>query len=246
MGYYTEIENLAMIFQETHDETVFNRIYMKLKTPFTSFTRRYYRGITAQDINLIVSNTLLDIWTKIDQFDPQKAKFTTWSFSILRNNALYHIKYRNKKHEYELIENIIHIDEDEEDDYETKMKLVEQIRNIVEMLDPLRKRCFEERYYEELSYQEMCNRHNIAIHTIKNNIHRALTDIRNYLKHGTFEPIKKPKQKDLNRIKKPRKPVTQITRQKLHNAILRRTPEQLKEIRKKMVETKRINRLKKL
>lgn len=86
--------DLAVAFKNTRCEKVYNRLYKKMYPSLLN----YVRGIVRDDdaAKDIVSSTLIKVYTKIDQYDPQY-QITTWSYKIAYNESIAHIRERSKK-----------------------------------------------------------------------------------------------------------------------------------------------------
>ncbi len=119
--------------------------------------------------------------------------FSTWLFSIANNRGIDYI--RRKK------TNTVAIEENK-DDYESviladnielqpdmllmKQQVACELRDIVDCLKPSWKELIEMRYYQELSYEEIAEKLNQPLGTVKNQIYRAkqklvkLAEVKNF------------------------------------------------------------------
>jgi len=88
---YTE---LAVSFKNTKNEKVYNKLYKKMYPSLLN----YVRGIVRDDdaAKDIVSSTLIKVYTKIDQYNPEY-QITTWTYKIAYNESIAHIRERSKK-----------------------------------------------------------------------------------------------------------------------------------------------------
>ncbi len=119
---------------------------------------------------------------KLDQYTPNYA-FSTWLFKIASNNAIDFL--RKKK-----MSNSISLDTKVEDsDYDTsnlirstgpnpeefyiKKQKVEMVRGVIEKLKPRYRELVELFYFQELSHEEISERLNLPIGTIKAQLFRA-------------------------------------------------------------------------
>lgn len=85
---------LALAFKESKSETVFNRLYTKIKPGLTNYVFNIVRNAEATED--IVSDTLSKLYTHIDSYDPS-FEITTWMYRIARNSAIQFIYQQKAK-----------------------------------------------------------------------------------------------------------------------------------------------------
>jgi RNA polymerase sigma factor (sigma-70 family) len=85
---------LAIAFKESKSETIFNRLYAKIKPGLTNYVFNIVRNADATED--IVSDTLSKLYTHIDSYDPT-FEITTWMYRIARNNAIQFIYQQKAK-----------------------------------------------------------------------------------------------------------------------------------------------------
>jgi len=90
MATYRELtENY--IATKSHED--YTKLYNRVKPGLTKYIANVIKdGDVAEDIAV---NTLIKLWTKIEQYDPQY-QITTWLYRIAMNEALGFIRKRNK------------------------------------------------------------------------------------------------------------------------------------------------------
>lgn len=90
------IQELANAFYFTRSvedyQNLYNRIHWGLRTYVCKFIKN-----NIDDCNDVVVDVLEKIWTKIDMYDPLKAKFSTWLYRVARNEALLYLQGRKKR-----------------------------------------------------------------------------------------------------------------------------------------------------
>jgi RNA polymerase sigma factor (sigma-70 family) len=128
----------------------------------------------------------------LSQYSPDYA-FSTWLFKIASNNCIDHIRKKKK--------NVLSYDANEEiDDSGTVMELtdglsdpeeslirsqkVKLMRELVETLKPRYRTLIELRYFEELSYEEICETLDLPLGTVKAQLFRAREFLFNILKNS--------------------------------------------------------------
>jgi hypothetical protein len=85
---------LALAFKESKSETIFNRLYAKIKPGLTNYVFNIVRNAEATED--IVSDTLSKLYTHIDSYDPN-FEITTWMYRIARNSAIQFIYQQKAK-----------------------------------------------------------------------------------------------------------------------------------------------------
>ena len=85
---------LAENFLKTRSENDYNALYKRVKPGLKSYIYKIVKDNSVA--NDLVSNVLLKLWTKIDQYKPEW-QITTWLYKIAYNESLGYIKERNKK-----------------------------------------------------------------------------------------------------------------------------------------------------
>jgi RNA polymerase sigma-70 factor (ECF subfamily) len=179
-------------FLQTRSESDFTALFYKVKPGLTSYINKIVKDKeVSEDIAI---NTLTKLWTKIDQYDPQY-QITTWLYRIAFNDALGYINSRNKKtsldaladfgveineagefttglqgafEEYEMKTEQDFIDEDNET-METYGKALKAMENLKEMY----KGIVIDRLINEMKYEDIAEKYNLPLQTIKNRIRRG-------------------------------------------------------------------------
>jgi RNA polymerase sigma factor (sigma-70 family) len=128
----------------------------------------------------------------LQQYTPDYA-FSTWLFRIASNNCIDFIRKKKK--------NVLNYDANEElneshkasnlpaetGDPEEKLmrsQKVKMMREVVEGLKPRYRKLIELRYFEELSYEEICEELNLPLGTVKAQLFRAREFLFNILKNS--------------------------------------------------------------
>lgn len=190
MASYRELtEN----YIETRSHEDYTALYRKVKPGLQNYVKNIIKdGDIAEDIAV---NTLIKLWTKIDQYDPQY-QITTWLYRIAYNESLYYIRERNRKtsldrlrDEYgvevnsnsnaalsELIDDAAY--KTESDWYEEESELSDSYENALKAirdLKPLYKDILVDRLIGNMKYEDIAKKHDLPLQTIKNRIRRGRT-----------------------------------------------------------------------
>lgn len=92
----TSLQTLATNFHSTRSERDFGKLYERLRPGVFVFLKKYLPN--TDDIEDALSLTFAKAWSKIDLYDPYY-QFSTWVYTIAKNEALQIIRTRNKKKE---------------------------------------------------------------------------------------------------------------------------------------------------
>jgi len=88
------IQAIAIDFINNKSEIYFKELMDRLKPGLTLFIKKFV-GNDKDLCNEILSQTFINIWEKIDQYD-SKYNFSTWTYTIAKNEALGQLR-TNKK-----------------------------------------------------------------------------------------------------------------------------------------------------
>ena len=189
MATYRELtEN----FIQTRSEQSFTTLYNRIKPGLTTYVNKIIKDSDiAEDIAI---NTLTKMWTKIDQYDP-KYQITTWLYRIAFNESLGYISKQKRKssldqlsefgvevnnsnstyvslndayQEYEEMSEQDYIEEEDEL-METYGKALKAIADLKEMYREI----LTDRLINEMKYDDIAEKHNISLQTVKNRIRRG-------------------------------------------------------------------------
>lgn len=188
----TSYRELTENFLQTRSDADFTALFYKVKPGLTSYINKIVKDRElAEDIAI---NTLTKMWTKIDQYDPQY-QITTWLYRIAFNDALGHISNRNKQSSLDKLSEFgVEINEAGEftdglqgafEDYEMKTEqdfidedneLMDKYGRTLKAIDSLKeayKGIIVDRLINDMKYEEIAEKHNLPLQTIKNRIRRG-------------------------------------------------------------------------
>ena len=185
---YRELSENFIKSKSEHD---YNALYARVKPGLRNYIANVVKDTEAT--NDILTNTLTKMWTKIDQYDPSY-QITTWLYRIAFNECLGWIRQRNTKYsleamkdygieisdqyahtsardlliEYELKTEADWLEEDQDltDRYELAL-------NNIDNLKPMYKGIIEDRLLNNMKYEDIAEKYNLPLHTIKNRIRRG-------------------------------------------------------------------------
>jgi len=182
-------------FLTTRSEADFTALFYRVKPGLTTYINKIVKDREmAEDIAV---NTLTKLWTKIDQYDPQY-QITTWLYRIAFNDALGHINNRNKQSSLDALSDYgVEVSENGEfvngthglngaiEDYvmKTEQDFLEEDNELmskygralteIENLKEMYKEIVIDRLINEMKYEEIAEKHDLPLQTIKNRIRRG-------------------------------------------------------------------------
>jgi len=182
-------------FLTTRSEADFTALFYKVKPGLTSYINKIVKDREMSED--IAVNTLTKLWTKIDQYDPQY-QITTWLYRIAFNDALGHINNRNKQSSLDALSDYgVEVSENGEfvsgskglngaiEDYimKTEQDFLEEDNELmskygralteIENLKGMYREIVIDRLINEMKYEEIAEKHDLPLQTIKNRIRRG-------------------------------------------------------------------------
>ena len=182
------LKELGLRFKETRSEKTYNELYHRIRPGLFIYINGFLQK--SEDTDHVISEVMSVVHNKIDKYDP-KWHISTWIYRIAYTHSCMVIRNRKKikttpmsyfeasenknwvaKIEYESIEN--HADtlvQKEENDAELAHTL--KVRNIVNSLPVEMREVLEEKFFNDLQYNEIAKKLNLPVHTVKNRVARG-------------------------------------------------------------------------
>ena len=167
-------EKLILRFQEG-DINAYNELVKRYKDRLFNFVLRYFNN--AEQAEDVVQDTLIKLYTHASYYK-NIAKFSTWIFTIAKNNALTELrKNKRKKTDSLWTEDgkVIDINSKEES-LESKVQneiAIDQLNKFLDEIPENFRMAVVLRDFQELSYEEISKILEIPIGTIKSRINRG-------------------------------------------------------------------------
>ena len=177
-------EKLILRFQEG-DINAYNELVKRYKDRLLNFVLRYFNNVEqAEDV---VQDTLIKLYTHASYYK-NVAKFSTWIFTIAKNNALTELrKNKRKKTDSLWTEDgqIIDINSKEETlDSKVQNEIaIDQLNKFLDEIPENFRMAVVLRDFQELSYEEISKILEIPIGTIKSRINRGRIQLAEKMKH---------------------------------------------------------------
>ncbi len=177
-------EKLILRFQEG-DINAYNELVKRYKDRLLNFVIRYFNNVEqAEDV---VQDTLIKLYTHASYYK-NVAKFSTWIFTIAKNNALTELRKNKRKKTDSLWTDdgqVIDINSKEES-LDSKVQNEIAIGQLNKFLDEIPENfrmAVVLRDFQELSYEEISKILEIPIGTIKSRINRGRIQLAEKMKH---------------------------------------------------------------
>lgn len=182
---------LSENFIKSKSERDYNALYTRVKPGLRNYIANVVKDTEAT--NDILTNTLTKMWTKIDQYDPSY-QITTWLYRIAFNECLGWIRQRNTKYSLEamkdygieisdqyahtsardlLIESELKTEADWLEEDQDLTDRYELALNNIDRLKPMYKGIIEDRLLNHMKYEDIAEKYNLPLQTIKNRIRRG-------------------------------------------------------------------------
>lgn len=177
-------EKLILRFQEG-DINAYNELVKRYKDRLLNFALRYFNNVEqAEDV---VQDTLIKLYTHASYYK-KVAKFSTWIFTIAKNNALTELRKNKRKKTDSLWTDdgqVIDINSKEESlDSKVQNEIaIDQLNKFLDEIPENFRMAVVLRDFEELSYEEISKILEIPIGTIKSRINRGRIQLAEKMKH---------------------------------------------------------------
>lgn len=144
---------------------------MSLTGALSNFARRFHSA--EEDRNDLMQDTLLKAWVYRDKFQAG-TNLKAWVFTIMRNTYINEFNKKQKRKTFAISEDLSELDQqyfvehDTPEDYINKKELLSGISSLeAQYSEPL------SMYHEGYKYEEIAEKLNIPIGTVKNRIFTA-------------------------------------------------------------------------
>jgi RNA polymerase sigma-70 factor (ECF subfamily) len=170
------------------EEDAFSQLYQRYRRPVFATA---YRIIQDSEEALDATQEIfIKIYRSLRQWNPKKAKFSTWLYRLSCNHAIDFWRRRRRRSESPLPEDSEGRSRDsimEEairspaQELESKEE-IDRIRRCADALPELQKKIFVLRYFQELKLEEIAEMENCSLGTVKTSLFRATQAMRRSLR----------------------------------------------------------------
>ena len=171
----TEIIDLIKKISENRDEGAFSQIFNFIAPKINSYFIK--NNLNFEQSEELTQDVLSTIWSKAYLFNPEKSKFTTWSFTIARNKKIdFYRKTKKNNINEDDIRSFLYQNE-EGNDYEIEAT----INKIKEELDQNQQKLIKMSFFEQKSHKNIAEELEIPLGTVKSRIRSALNKMQKFL-----------------------------------------------------------------
>ena len=171
----TEIIDLIKKISENRDEGAFSQIFNFIAPKINSYFIK--NNLNFEQSEELTQDVLSTIWSKAYLFNPEKSKFTTWSFTIARNKKIdFYRKTKKNNINEDDIRSFLYQNE-EGNDYEIEAT----INKIKEELDQNQQKLIKMSFFEQKSHKNIAEELEIPLGTVKSRIRSTINKIQKFL-----------------------------------------------------------------
>jgi RNA polymerase sigma-70 factor (ECF subfamily) len=172
---YTETELVALL--KERDNRAFSYLYENYSSALYGIILPIVQE--AEQANDILQEVFLNIWRKIETYDPTKGRLFTWMLNIARNASIDTLRSKssqNSRKNQPLGDNVNW-------NRHSQTQNVDNIglKKILENLKDEQRTLVELAYFKGYTHEEIAVMEGIPLGTVKTRIRAALIQLRNYL-----------------------------------------------------------------
>jgi len=165
------------------EQQKFNQVYSENKKQVEKYVKgKVYPHTECADE--IVSDVFLKVYNNLETFNPNKAKLSTWIFTIANNTLIDYFRsiklekesksnYLDNKHQTDAMYNLN--SDSTADGAMIYSESIEAVKRAIKKLDAQMQLIAEMRYFRQLEYKEIAEELNIPMGTVKTSINRIKT-----------------------------------------------------------------------
>jgi RNA polymerase sigma-70 factor (ECF subfamily) len=170
------------------EEDAFSQLYDRHRRPVFATAYRIIQD--SEEALDITQEIFVKLYRSLRQWNPRKAKFSTWLYRLACNQAIDFWRRRQRRSESSLSEESPGrtrssvIDEairSPSQELESKEE-IDRIRRCADALPELQKKIFILRYFQELKLEEIADMENCSLGTVKTSLFRATQTMRRTLR----------------------------------------------------------------
>lgn len=172
---YTETELIALLKKQ--DKAAFSYLY-------DNYSGALY-GIVLKVLNReeeiaqdVLQEAFVKIWRKVDTYDSSKGSIFTWMLNIARNTAIDKLRSIKRTSIQSLDDNVGIVDKQHN---HTMREDRIGVKDVVEKLKPEHKTIIDLAYFEGYTQEEIAERLNMPLGTVKTRLRAALIELRKFI-----------------------------------------------------------------
>jgi len=144
-------------------------LYNQYKSYWFTICLRYHKN--RADANDSMQNAMVQIFSKLHQFDPERGEFKHWSARIVSNESLQLLRKKSKLMSVEVVDDLLDDRVEEEDDEEIFSP--EQLMSMIHALPDGYRAVFNLYVIEGYTHVEISDILNVSVGTSKSQLFKA-------------------------------------------------------------------------
>lgn len=175
---YTEQELVSLL--KSRDSKAFSYLYDNYSGSLYTVIAQIIDDIEVA--NDVLQEVFINIWRKIESYDPMKGRLFTWMLNIARNASIDTI--RSKSYQNSLKNLSIAEHSETGTGNQTELANIDNIgfRKVLERLKKEHRVLIDLAYFKGYTHEEIAHIEDIPLGTVKTRIRNALLQLREYLK----------------------------------------------------------------
>ena len=174
---YTEQELVAAL--KGRDTGAFNYLYDHYSASLYTVVRQMVQN--SETANDVLQEVFVNIWRKIESYDPSKGRLFTWMLNIARNASIDTLRsrsFQNTQKNQEITETVHNISGPS-----SSLTNIDSIglKKLLQKLKPEYRMLIELAYFKGYTQEEIAEIEDIPLGTVKTRIRNALIQLRSFL-----------------------------------------------------------------
>jgi len=172
---YTELELVAALKQRDND--AYGYLYDHYSGSLYTIVKQIVQN--TELANDVLQEVFLNIWRRIESYDPAKGRLFTWMLNVARNAAIDTLRsksYQNSQKNQELTDNVNIGGQSTQTNIDTI-----GLKKVLVRLKPEHRVLIELAYFKGYTHEEIADIEDIPLGTVKTRIRNALIQLREYL-----------------------------------------------------------------
>ncbi len=163
---------------EKGDHSAFATVVEHFQHPLFGYLGRM--GLTQSIAEELAQETFLRAWNQLNRYDPTRAQFSTWLFTIARNLALHELERSSSRLEINEDEKILDTACKRNQPFEslTQTQQANNLMTLLKTLPPTDRSALALAYFQELDIASIARIEGCTASAIKVRIHRAKQKLR--------------------------------------------------------------------
>jgi RNA polymerase sigma-70 factor (ECF subfamily) len=173
-------EDLVRRIADNKDRSAFAELFAHYAPRLKSYLMGL--GLNDEKAEDLAQETMVTLWRKAAQFDPAKARLSTWLFRVARNRFIDH----TRKQKYAEVDADDHMSQmvapEQTDAPAVQRQYAERVKAALAGLKPAQKQVIELSFYQEMSHSEISAELALPLGTVKSRIRIAFEALRKELR----------------------------------------------------------------